>query len=239
MSDKFNQAIIDGIKKIMSQVEISFVAKIISYDNQKMTAEISPLLKKDTQENATAPIVSTPVPNIKDVRIERSPGMRPDYKAGDLVKVVVSANPIDEAIETGLPINIGQHMFNLSFCTITGRVNPKTFTAPSHYSNAGLILSEDPNFYINFKTDQIFFMGKGVFNNNIEVKGNTRSFVTYTELNAALQAFKTAYDAAIGTILSTTTQVGAGGGTGWAAAASAIAIDISAAKTDNVKTGAG
>jgi len=228
MADLLEIVLTQMMEKHKTDIEISFVARVVSYDKNKMTAEISPQLQADTPGAKKTKALAA---NIKDVRIERSPGVRPIYKPNDLVKVVCSASPIDEAIENGRPVDTLGHKFSISFCTITGRVNPKTFAVPSHYSNDGLILSEDPNFYINFKTDQIYFKGKTVLADNLEVKGNTRSFVTHAELNTALQTFITALN------LHTHAVTTAPGTT--APPTTPSSIDISAAKTDNIKTGVG
>jgi hypothetical protein len=202
-----------------------------------MTAEIAPLLKADTPGAVDQTHV---VANIKDVRIERSPGIRPIYIAGDLVKVVLSASPLDEAIENSRPVNILGHKFSLSFCTITGKVKPKTFTAPSHYSNDGLILGDDPNFYINFKSDQVFIKGKTVIDGVEEVKGNTRSLVTHAELQSWINTMqgilKTAIDTGLAAAGIPPNPAAAGL---FDAVFATISWDISSAKTDNIKTGAG
>jgi len=231
MADLLEIVLTQMIEKHKTDIEISFVARIVSYDKSKMTAEISPQLQADTPGAKKTKAMAA---NIKDVRIERSPGVRPIYKPNDLVKVVCSASPIDEAIENGRPVDTLGHKFSISFCTITGRVNPRTFAAPSHYSNDGLILSEDPDFYINFKTDQIYFNGKTVLADNLEVKGNTRSLTTHTELNTGLQTEAGLIQAELVKIAAAINALAPG-----SYAPGTVSIDISAAKTDNIKTGAG
>jgi len=235
MADLFEKIISEMIMKYMTQIEVSFVAQVVSFDKSAMTAEIAPLLKADTPGAVDQTHV---VANIKDVRIERSPGIRPIYAAGDLVKVVLSASPLDEAIENSRPVNILGHKFSLSFCTITGKVKPKKFTAPSHYSNDGLILGDDPNFYINFKSDQVFIKGKTVIDGVEEVKGNTRSLVTHAELNTGLSNFAgtplTGLQGELVKIAAAINAIVPG-----SYVPSPPTFDISSAKTDNIKTGAG
>ena len=60
---------------------------------------------------------------------------------------------------------------------------------------------------------------------NIEINGDSKSFVTYAELNTALQSLVTAINTTFGTKLD-------GGGT-----TGALSLDISAAETTTVKTG--
>jgi len=226
MSEKLIKILISSMEKLMTTVEVSFVARIVSYDKISMTAEITPLLKTETIDKDGSTVV-TESQNIKDVRVERMPGIRPIYTAGDLVKVIISASPIDGPIENDRPVDTLKHKFKLNFCTITGRVHPKTFTAPDQYSNDGLILNDDPNFYINFKSDQVYIKGKTVIDGVQEVNGNSRSLVTHAELNTALQTMLS--------VINTTfaSKLDGGGSPGTAT------LDISAAKTDNIKIGAG
>jgi len=100
----------------------------------------------------------------------------------------------------------------------------------------GILMTSGSNYYLvgnyNFKGDfknegKMNNTGKVTFDDTLEVKGNTRSLVTHGELNTALQTV-------IGTINTTFASKLDGGGT-----AGTATINISAAKTDNIKTGSG
>ena len=224
MSDKFIKTLIKAAKKEVNRIEVSFFAKVISYDKKAMTADILPLLKYEQKPNSTDTI-SRDSQEIKGVRVDREPGIRPIYVKGDIVHCVIAASPIDEPIENERNSNILKHKFNLSFCTIKGKVKKKTFTAPSQYdSEDGLVLNDDENFYFAFRSDQNYLKGKTVIDGTpLEVNGNSRSLVTHAELNSALQTMLAQLNAAIVTA----------GGPGTST------LDISASKTDNYKTGPG
>jgi len=221
----FETAIQSLINKHLTTIEMSFVSRIISYDKVKMTAEIKPLLKIETPGSVEKFIESQ---NIKDVRVERIPGIRPIYINGDLVKCELSASPIDEPIENQRSQDILGVRFSLSYVTIKGKLKSKAFSPPGQYgSEDGLILNDDENFYISFKGDQVYIKGKTVIDGTEEVKGNSRSLVTHAELDTVLQSYNTAINAKFATKQD---APGTPGG---------LSIDISSAKTDNIKTGAG
>ena len=76
---------------------------------------------------------------------------------------------------------------------------------------------------------------------NIDLNGDSKKFVTYTELNTALQSFKTTIEASIASAIIGHTHSGVTTGPGvsgpGAGAGSAIALDISASETTTIRTG--
>lgn len=76
---------------------------------------------------------------------------------------------------------------------------------------------------------------------NIDLNGNGKRLVTFSELDSALQAFKTSIDTAIASAITGHTHGGVTTGPGTsgpgAGAASPTSVDISAAETTTVRTG--
>jgi len=111
----------------------------------------------------------------------------------------------------------------------------------------GILMTSGNNYYLvgnynftgNMVNDGTLEVKKATtLDDVLTVKGNTRSFVTYAELNSALQLVQTWLNGH-NHILTIAAAAGAGG-TGTAAPPTPpISIDISASQTNNVKTGAG
>jgi len=81
----------------------------------------------------------------------------------------------------------------------------------------GIATSMDSKFY---------FEGDRIINGLMEVKGNTRGLITYTEANTGLQAFITDLNSKLATALTAA-------GSSWPG----TSLDISSAETNNIKTG--
>lgn len=250
MSDLLIKEIMSAVNRELGRVEMSFYATVISYDKEAMTADILPLLKY-TQQTSPENKTQKNFQEMKGVRVDREPGIRPMYEAGDVVHCVAAASAIEEPIENNRSSDILQQRFDLSSCTIKGKVQSKTFAAPSHYSTeSGLILNDDPNFYIAFTPLLNKIMGNTsiignaiisgalsaatavlgpmvIGSSGLKVNGDTRSLVTHTELDAALQSLMTALNSALATKFD-------GAGT-----AGSLSVDITPAKTDNIKVGLG
>jgi len=104
----------------------------------------------------------------------------------------------------------------------------------------GILMTSGSNYYLignyNFKGDfknegKMNNTGKVTFDDTLEVKGNTRSLVTHSELNTALQTMLTS--------LNTHTHVVTTAPGTTATPLPPATLDITSAKTDNIKTGAG
>jgi len=158
---------------------------------------------------------------------------------------------IDVTVKTGIVPKVGDIVLVLTMKNNIDFSNINKFMKAS-YSNGviiGIATSQDGKYYFkgpfnyegNFVIDGDLTVdntngsGNGIFKGTLEVKGNTRSLVTHAELNTALQGVITWLNSH--THLVTT----APGTTGPASTAPTgpTSLDISSAKTDNIKTGAG
>ena len=152
---------------------------------------------------------------------------------------------IDVTVKTGITPKVGDIVLVMTMKNNIDFSNVNKFMSAS-YSNGviiGIATSQDGKYYFtgdyNFQghfvidgdltIDNTNGRGNGVLKGTLEVKGNTRSLVTHSELNTALQGLATDLTSKF---LSIQGVIGV-------PAVNAVTIDISAAQTNNITTGAG
>jgi len=156
---------------------------------------------------------------------------------------------IDATVETGITPKVGDIVLVMTMKNNIDFSNVNKFMNAS-YSNGviiGIATSQDGKYYFtgdyNFQghfvvdgdliVDNANGSGNGIMKGALEVKGNTRSLVTYSELNSVmskLQSDLAAAFAQVNSVIAVPIPV---------LGVYPITIDISSAKTDNIKTGAG
>ncbi len=107
-------------ERLLERVEMNFRASVVSFDEDAFTAVIRPLLFTN-DESGNGKIVA--VPDLKDVPVERTPGIKHRFLPGDLVTVKCFASAV-------LPLESKANMrlsrFQLSSVVVSGAVKLKT-----------------------------------------------------------------------------------------------------------------
>lgn len=166
----------DLIASKLENVEMSFVAKILTFDRVKMRATIRPMLSATTQsgENATRKTVNTP--DLQDVPVELIYAggfyVRPDYSKGDLVRVSCYASSIQQPIESDLRTESRANRFQLNYCTVSSGIVPKGKPVPSEWSTiSGLIIGKS-GIHISFDASGVKVKGNFQVTGNISATGD-------------------------------------------------------------------
>jgi hypothetical protein len=191
----------DLSEEMLRKVEQGFIAEIVSYDKEKMRAEIKPLLEYTTEASGKADKEVLETPNLTDIpcQILYAGGyyIRPNYAKGDKVNCELKSSNITKPLDSGIRADTGNNRFSLSFCVVTGGVIPGDFTAPAAWGNSdGLLIGngddltieilddtlkiENDNGYLELKTD-----GK------LALNGDADNAVAYTDLKSAFDTLKT------------------------------------------------
>jgi len=148
----------------MGQIEMSFLAKIVTFDKEKMQATIRPQLYAYVQDNVAEAKTVMNTPDINNVPVEMifaGDGcfIRPEYKKNDLVSVSCYASPIDEVTVGLARANSKQNRFSFSSCTVRFGVLKKGQTVPAAFaSKSGLLIGRGAN-YIWFDGSSVRVQG--------------------------------------------------------------------------------
>lgn len=163
---------------------------------------------------------------------------------------------IDVTVKTGIVPKIGDIVLVITMKNNIDFSNVNKFMKAS-YSNGviiGIATSQDGKFYFkgpfnyegsfvidgDLTVDNTNGSGNGILKGTLEVKGNTRSLVTHAELqswiNSMMSGLKTAIDIGLNAAGIPPNPAAAGL---FDASFALISQDISSAKTDNIRTGAG
>lgn len=215
LADVIQQA----ITAYLSGFHTCMPGEIVSYQSSKKVATVQPSvkLKMGSDESISMPLINNvPVifPGTKDAFIHFP------LKKGDGVLLVFSESSLENWIASGGgEVDPGdERKFSLTdgFC-IPGLFSPKA--SSKKVTGSGM--------EILYKNAKINLTDSG----KVEINGNTKQFVTYTELNSALQIFLTALMAHVHTCTAP--------GSHSSAPVSPITLDISAAKSIKVLMGDG
>lgn len=156
----------------LGQVEMSFLAKIVSFDKDKMQATIRPQLFSNVQDGVDDVKTVMNTPDINNVPVEMifaGDGcfIRPEYKRNDLVSVSCYASPVDEVVIGGARANSKKNRFSFSSCTVRFGVLPKGATVPAAFAGkSGLLIGRGAN-YIWFDGASVRVEGDFVVNGDI------------------------------------------------------------------------
>lgn len=204
-----------AITTYLSGVHTCMPGVIVDYQSDKKTATVQPTvkLKYKTDEIVSMPLISS-VPVIFPGSSDAI--MHFPLAKGDGVLIVFSESSLENwiAAASGEVEPGDDRKYNLTdaFC-IPGLFPPK---------NGGKAVT-GTGMEILYKNNKINFTDAGV----IELNGNTKQFVTWTEFNTVLQIFITALNAAFATKLN---------GSGSPAT---LVLDITSAKSIKVVLGDG
>lgn len=179
-------------------------------------------------------------PRSKSVSVENKP------EVGDLVLILTLQHRDDEIFDLEEPIEVsnprGYSEMNC-VCIPLGSFNDEAETVTkARFNDEGCSVETEGKLLAKAKEDMTLESEEKVIVNGdtVEIRGNSKHFVTYEDLDTALSLFQASVDTAIagaitGHVHSAVPALGpAAPGVG---AAPATSIDISASKTDNVKTG--
>lgn len=156
----------------LGQVEMSFLAKIVTFDKEKMQATIRPQLYSNAQDGVDDPKTVMNTPDINNVPVEMIYAgdgcfIRPEYKKNDLVSVSCYASPIDEVVVGKARANSKKNRFSFSSCTVrfgvlqSGQIVPAAFAGKS-----GLLIGRGSN-YIWFDGSSVRVEGDFKVNGDI------------------------------------------------------------------------
>ncbi len=160
----------DLIASKLEVVEMSFVAKIQTFNKATMRATITPMLFGEfTNAENKAPVVSK-VADIQNVPVELiyagDAYIRPDYQAGDLVHVSCYASNSKGPIDGGVRANAKALRFQLNSCTITCGLVPKNASVPASWASESGLLIGKGGVFISFDEESVKVKG------NLAVEGN-------------------------------------------------------------------
>lgn len=230
MIESFYDVLVKFFDSKMTAVHTIIPGEIVSYDGHKTRkAEVQPLIKLRTANNQIVDI--QPISNVP-VIFPSSDKFNLLYplKKGDGVLLFFSECSIGNFLnKSGIVEPDSLDRFDLTDCiAIPGLWNFKN--SPDKNNTTTIELEDGGDLKITGKGNVII---DGT--TNIELNGNSKKFVTYTELNAALQTFITALNTHIHTTTATigaTTKVGV-----ISPPVTPMNLDISASETQTVKTG--
>ena len=196
----------------LDMVHTCLPGKILSYDSTKRLAKIEPLVSLKTSKE-----VDVKYPAIENVPVVFPSGkifsLRWDIAPGDGCLILFSESGIGNFLNSTESIQVASDdstRFSLTDAICIPGL---------HSIHIAQSLSKDNEIYVD-KTGLISIKGK-----EINLNGETKSFVTHSELDAALQSF----------ILSLNAQFSGkldGGGS-----PGTLSLDISTSKTTTIKTG--
>lgn len=180
MSD-FTEFLTDLINRELEKVEIGFIAKIVTFDNEKMRATIKPMLqmKQPGGDDQFAPdIQGVPV----ELIYAGTGYVRPDYQKNDYVRCIAVASPITPPLDFDIRTNILTNRFSLSNCTVVQGVPPKSFSPPATFSKSGLLVGAGET-VIQIDGDDVNIEGNVRITGGLEINGI--DYETHTHTSAA------------------------------------------------------
>ena len=150
----------DLIDSKLSQIKIGMIAKIVSYDKQKVRATIEPLYKI-TGENKTL----IKMANIENVPVEfffdGEYYIRPDYKPGVMVWCSYSERDIYKALRDFNDVQ-SEKLFSSENLCIMGAIAKTNWSSPSDFSKSGLIMGhKDGGINVQFTSSKLLINGGG------------------------------------------------------------------------------
>lgn len=181
MSD-FTTFIEEFINKQLEKIEISFVAEIVTFNKETMTATIKPFLKavSDNEEILTADQQNIPVEFI----YAGGAYIRPDYQNGDLVRVICAASSLEPGLDRAR-VNTLRNRFNLNYCSVVQGIAPKNFTPPGSFSEKdGLLIGKGSNF-LQFTDSGVIVEGDLIVSGEVTAKYNSTNVSLSTHIHSS------------------------------------------------------
>lgn len=177
---EFSDLLQDLIDHGLEKIEQGFVAKIVKFDATTMRAEIQPLLRTKTEEDGKDSPRFLDIPNIDDVPVEMIYAggfyIRPPYAPGDLVKCTLASSSLEKPIDDNIRSDMLSNRFMLNYCTVSGSVLPKGFTAPSRWgSKTGLLIGKGDNSVLEVTETGIEVKGDLDIDGDLNVTGTIKA----------------------------------------------------------------
>ncbi len=173
---KWARLLTDVIEHQLQQVELGFIAEIITFDKDTMRAEVRPLLTSKTEEDGADNPKDLDIPNIENVAVELIYGgtfyIRPNYTPGTLVKCACTASSLEPPLDQGVRSNMLDARFSLSNITVTGAVLPTDFEAPASWAGKDGLLIGDGDTILEVKADGFEFTGDVSIEGALNVDGD-------------------------------------------------------------------
>lgn len=200
------------------------IGKIESVNLQEQTAEIQIQIKR---RKANDNIINYPLLVDCPIVVMQGGGAFLEFpiKKGDYCLVLFNDRSIDEwwsTVNVVEPRNRRKHSLSDGFALVG--INPKTSVLDL---SGDKVVLDATSYPLEVKGE------------TIQLNGNSKEFVTHTELDAALQGFITKYNTDMAAILAGATAAIAASGL-WSTPLANIGIaslDISSSKTTTIKTG--
>ena len=118
-----------------SQIQQTLIGKIDKFDNQKMRADVKPMLKLKNKLNEEYEL-----PILVDIPVcfFNSGGyyIRPDYKRNDFVLVGFSSNDIEDSLNEEIRFP-GDSLFNINDAFVISGLATNKFSSPQNFSKSG------------------------------------------------------------------------------------------------------
>jgi hypothetical protein len=212
MKQRFSDVVKKIIESYLLKVHTCIPGKIESYEPATKKATVKPLIKfKVNNETLSYPVIDN-VPVV--FQGTQNAIITFPISPGDGCLIIFSEQSMENYLSSvGNEVDPGddrRYSINDAICI------PGLFP----FGDPGKVSDNNDNLIIEIDNANIRVNGQ-----NIELNGNTKRFVTYTELNTALQLMVTAINANFATKLN-----GAG-------SPGTVTLDISAAETQTIKTG--
>ena len=208
ITDAFNML----IDYRLDMVHTCLPGKILSYDAVKRLAKVEPLVSLKTSKEVN--IIYQAIENVPVIFPSGSIfSLRWDVARGDGCLILFSEAGIGNYLNSTENVQV-ESDDSTRFSMTDAICVPGLFSFPKAQG-----LSKDNEIYID-KTGNVSIKGK-----EIDLNGNSKSFVTHAELDAALQSYNTAVNLLFATKLDGTGTPGS------------LTLDISSAATTTIKTG--
>ena len=222
MNAQFSDILRQAFTSLMADVHTAMPGKIVSYEAAKKKAKVQPLINTlfDNGESLQMPVI-TDVPVIMPGTTDAVVSL--PIKAGDGCLLVFSEKSLENWASSQLEtVDPG---------------DPRTYALTDAFCIPGLFTLNKPGKVGTGNDLEILYKDSKVVlkdNGDVEINGNSKSFVTHTELNTAISTLMTQLNSHTHLVASL------GAPTGPASASTppvTFSCDISAAKTTTVKTG--
>ncbi len=152
----------DFFDQFASMIQIGIPAKIITFDQNKMRADVQPLMNVQSEDETV--VLSYPILSNIPVQSIMTGGfyIRPVYLPGDLVWVTFSTFDIASALN-GVQAVESDKTFSMENACVSGGITLNNFSPPAEFgSESGLIIgSQSGQAYMSFKSSEIDFVFGG------------------------------------------------------------------------------
>lgn len=140
------------IDKKLLPVHCNILCKIVSFEKDKMRADVQPQIQAVNADGTFSDFGIIPGIPVQFI-ISGDYYIRPDYKKDDLVNVSFYKYQIDDILDGAKGID-NLMEYSMEAASVTGGVVSNSFTAPDNFAIDGLLIGAlDDSTFININTD--------------------------------------------------------------------------------------